>query len=317
MAIPRVDTGYVANPQDGYGVNADDFGQYIAATRSNETAMPPTTSSDWPPPQPHYLSYGPNLTYHGGYLLQDPTIYNIYIGDFFKTANGRQEIQYNDGFAQEFDTGSSSIFRVLNQYEVGTSTFGGSTVIGGNPTTVSEADVQNYIKEALASGAVPTNPQGIYNVVLPPGTVLEHGRETSKLGLGGFHGSFANDGTPVYFSVIAYSQGRNGIDFTGDPAENITITESHEWAETMTDPDVQSQIPGHNTLGWYADPNTSAVGGEIGDLAMDEIPLHSVYQRDSAGYMEQLLWSNRDQRYEITPGSGIPSHFKPIPIIYA
>jgi hypothetical protein len=328
MAIPRVDNDYVVNSQDGHGFNADDFAQYIAASRSNATATPSATTPDWPPepppptppdwpPEPPPTSYRPNLTYHGGYLLQDPTIYNIYVGNFFNTANGQQEIQYNDGFAQEFDTGSSSTFQVLNQYNVGTSTFGGSTVIGGNPTTVTEADVQNYIKQALASGALPANPQGIYNVVLPPGTVLLLGIDTSETGLGGFHGSFANDGTPVYFSVIAYSQGKNGIDFTGDPGENITITESHEWAETMTDPDVNSKIPGHTALGWYADSNTSAVGREIGDLAMDEIPLHSVYQPDSAGYMEQLMWSNRDQLYELPRVPESPRILKPKPITYA
>ena len=113
-------------------------------------------------------------------MLKSPTVYNVYVGNYFKTPIGQEEIRYNNGFARQFDTTSSSIHGVLKQYNVGASTFGGSTVVAGDTplglrsTTVgTRADVQRYTKEALASGALPYNPQGIYNIVPPPNVVIK------------------------------------------------------------------------------------------------------------------------------------------------
>ena len=48
----------------------------------------------------------------------------------------------------------------------------------------------------------------------------------------------------------------NGIDFTGTPIDNITITESHEITEAVTDPDVGLAIETGDPhfLGWYDEP---------------------------------------------------------------
>ena len=97
---------------------------------------------------------------------------------------------------------------IANEYGAGATQFLGSTVVGSpNPSRVTETDVQSTVKQAISSGAVKKDAQGLYNVVLPPDAVLDAGGGvTSKQGLGGFHGSF-DDGTgkPVYYSVIAYS----------------------------------------------------------------------------------------------------------------
>ena len=129
-------------------------------------------------------------------------------------------------------------------------------------------------------------------VVLPPGTVLDAGGGvTSKDGLGGFHGSYTDaQGKNVYFGVVAYSQGDNGIDFAGNGRDNLTIVESHEFDEAATDPDVEN-----GRLGWY-----HAQYGEVGDLAVNSglVPLSQAWGRDAGGFAVQTEWSNADDRFE-------------------
>lgn len=262
-------------------------------------AKPKPTASGVPAP----AGEKPNPTNHGGFLLTKPVVSNIYLGSYWNTTAGKADAKHNDAFAQEVAT--SGFQNVAKQYGAGAPTFGGSTVVNvANPKKVTESDVQKLVLAQLKAGTVKPNAQGIYNVVLPPGTVLDAGGGvTSKNGLGGFHGSVAGpDGKPVYYSVIAYSKGNNGIDFThGNAQDNVSITESHEWFEAVTDPDVNSNIAGHNKLGWYDETNN----GEISDLTMSMLPLSQAWEKDAKGFAQQREWSNKDKLFEIdAKGSG-------------
>jgi len=243
----------------------------------------------------------PVLTNHGGAVLTKPAISNIYIGDYWKTGQVAADRTENDAAAVDF--GKSKMMDIAKEYGAGATSFIGSTVVGGkSPAKFTETDIQNAVKSAIANGSVQKNAQGMYTVVLPPGTVLDAGGgATSKRGLGGFHGSF-DDGTgkPVYYAAIAYSDTKgNGINFDGNSQHAINITESHEWMEAMTDPDVNSTIPGRG-LGWYDDRDN----GEIGDLMMPQqlnkgTPISQSFAKDAGGFMQQLEWSNKDKLFEI------------------
>ena len=252
----------------------------------------------------------PKLTQHGGAVLTRPVIHNLYVGDYFNSKLGQADVQENEAYAQDF--GQSALMGIAQQYGAGAAQHGNSTVLAGpNPTTVTEADVQRYVQQALSSGAVSRDAQGMYTVVLPPNTVLDAGGgTTSKVGLGGFHGSFDDgSGQPIYYAVIAYSDSRgNGINFDNNSQDAINITESHEWMEAMTDPDVNSPLPGRN-LGWYDESDN----GEIGDLAISQLPLDQTFERDAGGYMQQLEWSNQDGKYEIASGNNQPPPPPPPP----
>src|SRR4051812_3679295 len=232
-------------------------------------------------------------TFHGGKVLKNPVYTPIYYGQYFTTAAGKKDSARLDAFAKEF--GTSEANQVLHQYGTGDGSFGGATTVNvANPKKVTEAQIQQIVKDQLAKGTVKPNAQGIYTVVLPPNTVLDAGGGvTSQRGLGGFHGSY-NDaqGKKVYYAAIAYSKGNNGIDFTGNAQDNIGITESHEWREASTDPDVNN-----GTLGWYNDKED----GELDDLAMANLPLNQVWARDAAGFAVQKEWSNKDQKFEAKP----------------
>lgn len=232
---------------------------------------------------------GYNLTNHGGKVLSAPQFQPIYLGDYWKSAAGAKDRAYNDAFAKDLVTGNHEA--LLKQYGVGAGSFSPSSVVSGKaPRTVTEADVVKLVKQQIASGAVKDGAQTVHMVLLPPGTVLKDGSATSKQGLGGFHGSYVDDsGKSVYFGVICYSKGSNGIDFTGVGRDNVTITESHEFDEAATDPDVQT-----GKLGWY-----NAKYGEIGDLAVNSglVPLAQAYGKDSGGFDVQVEWSNKDGRF--------------------
>lgn len=233
-----------------------------------------------------------DLTYQGGRVLKNPELQHIYVGAYWVTPEGKADAQYNDAFGKEVV--GSSHQALLAQYGVGKGSFGGSTVAGTtrDPATFSKADVIALVQQQIASGAVKDGPETVHMVVLPPGTVLEaDGGVTSKDGLGGFHGSYTDaSGKNVYFGVLAYSQGDNGIDFTGNARDNLSIVESHELDEAATDPDV-----GNGRLGWY-----NAQYGEIGDLAVNSglVPLDKAWGRDSGGYAVQVEWDNANDRFE-------------------
>lgn len=250
----------------------------------------------------------PVLTNAGGAVLKAPVLVPIYYGDFWKTAQGAKDAAATDAFAQEI--GPSALTDVLSEYGVGEATFGGSVQVPGAVTSaMTDADVQKVVKDALAAGSAKPNAQGLYTVFLPKGAVLQHGTHTSKQGLGGYHNSFAGtDGKPVYYAAIAYSERGNGIDFTGVPSDNVSITASHEWAEAETDPDVNSAIPGHS-IAWFDRTNNS----EIGDLAIKQLPLNQTFQKDAANRAVQLEWSNKDGAYEIAPKGTTSTNVAPPP----
>jgi hypothetical protein len=232
------------------------------------------------------------------------------VGDYFLTNTGQKEIRYNNGFTRYYDSKLSSIRGVLAQYGIGPSTFGGSVVIphvwGETPGFMKDLDVQNFVKQALASGALPYDGGGIYNVVLPPNVILEFDGSNSVGGLAGYHYHFSTvQGLPVYYCATinpeplsdGLRQGLWGIPLPASAMQRQIMAESHEFAETMTDPAVALGPPPHEgpPFGWLI----TSTGEEIGDLApnwLGEIP---IYQKDTAGYSEQYLWSNLDARYEI------------------
>jgi hypothetical protein len=235
----------------------------------------------------------PELDYRGGKVLANPSFTNIYYGSYWTTAAGKADAAFEDGFGKTIV--SSKYTSIWAQYGVGKGTFLGSSAAAsaGTPKSVNEAKIRQIVAAQIASGAAP-RPDGatVYTVILPPNTVLKTDGASSLDGLGGYHGSF-NDlktGKRVYYAAIAYSKGDNGIDFNGNPRDNISITTSHEWTEAATDPDVNN-----GKLGWY-DYNL----GEVAD-----IPINQGLRIDQAygivgGYAVQKLWSNVDGRNEVS-----------------
>jgi hypothetical protein len=140
------------------------------------------------------------------------------------------------------------------------------------PVQLDEPGVQRLIQQLVQQGKVSDNDLGttIFNLLLPPGTILKLDRDTSIHGLGGYHGSvdFQNKGRSqtAYYSANVFSQrlpnGRvNGIPAFDASWKDVVGTLYHEMNEFRTDADVGEAIRQNddNLLGWMG------AQGEIGD----------------------------------------------------
>jgi len=271
-----------------------------------------------------------HLTFHGGKVLRSPDVVPVYVGAYWETLDGKRDRARNDAAMAALvnDPGQTGLWKEYGA-EPGTTT--PSKVIATvTHHDFSKEDVERLVEAHVRAGTFDvSDPERIFTIVLPPGATLRDGEASSTAGLGGFHGNVtARDGHPVYYAVVVYSQrtgGRvNGIDFTGNAVDNITITESHEITEAVTDPDVGLAIRTGDPryLGWYDDTTpvrrhdgTAVLDGlgcpmrgkgEIGDIPVlnaeleGDSALKSVWGRRN-GFAFQTEWSNRDRKAELEP----------------
>ena len=318
----------------------------VASTDPTEPAVPSVSSRRFEPLDPDRLDLNPlvggragtmsvetgHLTFHGGKVLRSPDVVPVYVGAFWETPQGKQERARNDAAmaALVTDPGQTGLWQ---EYGGGPGTTSPSPVLAGiDRHDFSKEDVEALVQAQIRSGALDaSDPERIFTLVLPPGATLHDGGASSTSGLGGFHGNVtARDGHPVYYAVVVHSERSgartNGIDFTGTPIDNVTITESHEITEAVTDPDVGLAIETGNPryLGWYDDTTlvrrrdgTTVLDedgrpmrgkGEIGDIPILNAELEGDTSLQSAwgrrgGFAFQTEWSNRDGKAELEPES--------------
>jgi len=140
------------------------------------------------------------------------------------------------------------------------------------PVQLDEPDVQQLVARLVQQGKVSDSDLGatIFNLVLPPGTILKLDQDNSLGGLGGYHGSvdFEHNGRSqtAYYSANVFSQtlptGRaNGIPAFDASWKDVVGTLYHEMNEFRTDADVGEAIRKNDDslLGWMG------AQGEIGD----------------------------------------------------
>jgi len=271
-----------------------------------------------------------HLTFHGGKVLRSPDVVPVYVGPYWQTLDGKRDRARNDAAMAALvkDPGQTGIWK---EYGSGPGTTSLSKVLPSvTHREFSKEDVETLVDAQVRAGVFDaSDPERIFSLVLPPGVTLADGEASSTAGLGGFHGNvISRDGRPVYYSVVVYSERTgsrvNGIDFTGKPIDNVTITESHEITEAVTDPDVglAIQTGDPHYLGWYDDTTPvrrrdgSAIldgsgrpmrgKGEIGDIPVlnaeleGDSALTSVWGRRD-GFAFQTEWSNRDDKAELEP----------------
>lgn len=239
-------------------------------------------------------SIGPHLNYYGGRVLTKPTVFGLYLGDFWNTQSGKRAATKLDAMGNAVL--SSNHFDVLKEYGVKKATYGGSSVvstpIGRN---VTEEQIQQTVWDAVKQQKFGTKlpAESIITVYLPRGaTLFSSDGVSSREGMGGYHGSFdAPTGQRIYYAAIAYADRGNGVGFTRSPTDNMSIAATHEWAEAATDPDVNNGTPG-----WYDEQY-----GEVGDIP---IVLGESLKDDFGrigGFAVQKEWSNRDGVAELEP----------------
>ena len=230
-------------------------------------------------------SSAPLLRYYGGKILENPKFVSLYAGDFWSTRQGASQQTKLDRCSAVVPAGDHST--VWAEYGVSPGEFKGSARIPLNNgrQLVNERDVKAMVANAIKqSGVSAPDGETVYTVFLPPKVALTDGYADSRDGLGGYHGSYRDEktGKKVYYAAIAYTDKTNGVHFTSNSLDNISITASHEWTEAVTDPDVNA-----GKLGWY-----NKRFGEIGDIPINlGYPLSQLWGRVD-GCAVQKEWSN-------------------------
>jgi hypothetical protein len=216
-----------------------------------------------------------DLVFHGGKTVPQMEFQNVFLGgqaswlasdiDSINSAItlAMQDQKLNNVVKQYFDSGVNLTcdprpLLVLDE---------------AKPVQIAEPDVQQLVARLLQQGKVSDSDLGttIFNLVLPPGTVLELDQDNSLGGLGGYHGSvhFQHNGRSqtAYYSANVFSQTLPDGQVNGIPAfdaswKDVVGTLYHEINEFRTDADVRDAIATGNddgVLGWMG------AQGEIGD----------------------------------------------------
>jgi hypothetical protein len=234
------------------------------------------------------VSASPNddLIFRGGKVLPQMGFQNIYLGH----AN-----DFAPGDVESIDDAITRLMRdeqlksVIQQYFVGkqlTYDVAPSVILDENrPNEMDEPDVQNKVIDLFDRNLIlaSDHDRTVFNLVLPPDTILKLNGSSSLAGLGGYHGSvhFSRGGQSrtLYYSANVYSAvragRRNGIPFFSTPWKNVVCTLYHELIESQTDPDVNDAIRQHDSrfIGF-----NSKGGQEIGDQPLSANSLDRVFK---------------------------------------
>ena len=215
-----------------------------------------------------------DLVFHGGKTVPQMVFQNIFLGghaswrasdiDQINTAItlAMQDRRLNNVVGQYFDAGVKLTcdprpLLVLDE---------------AKPVQLDEPDVQKLVVRLVEQGKVSDSDLGntIFNLLLPPGTILKSGPDNSIHGLGGYHGSVdfqqKSRSQTAYYSANVFSQrlpnGRvNGIAAFDASWKDVVGTLYHEMNEFRTDADVAeaNRTGNDDLLGWVG------AQGEIGD----------------------------------------------------
>jgi hypothetical protein len=224
--------------------------------------------------EPHLAPLRASLTYRGGPLLQNASVFTVFWGRQWQSSATAQPLmaKINRFFT---DILASPLMDQLAEYSVpgkaiGHGAFTGTKVItaAAPVASVTDSEIRAALAGWIKAKVVPKNtPNTLYFIYLDPGVVSIMGGSKSCQNYCGYHDRAGS----IYYGVMPYPS-CNGC-LGGQAAfDALTGTSSHELCEAITDP-----VPGK---GWYDDRN-----GEIGDIC-------AWSSKKVAGYTVQLEWSN-------------------------
>jgi len=243
---------------------------------------------------------GAHLNYYGGPIVSNIDLVIVYWGSNVSTV-------VTGGIPEFYDTIlSSSYMTILSQYDTGGQKIGPGSYRGPytivpskckvGPCHLSDADIQTEIQAQVANGGLPppnppNPPQNVdqntmYMVYFPPQVTItdpEGSQSCASDGFCGYHNSaHANFGTLLYGVMPDFGKGSGCDTGCGGDTEfgNITAVSSHEFSETITDPDVGFAQGVGYPMAWYDPAN-----GEIGDICNQQ---HTAV----CSYVVQKEWSN-------------------------
>jgi hypothetical protein len=212
----------------------------------------------------------PTVSFFGGNLLPQVQAQALFLGNEFSSGPASAETATLDAALKGLATGPYLQALTRAGYGVGP----GSAVAGAVDgtalaagSTISDAFIRARLQADISSGLLQApDANTLYVVYVEPDVAvnLGAGQGTTQQGILGYHTAFVGaNGAPVRYAVVVSPGGAAGNSALPEAATALdqqTAVSSHELAEAVTDPDINSNVNG-GRLGWF-DPRR----GEIGDI---------------------------------------------------
>ena len=248
----------------------------------------------------------PTVSFFGGHVLPHVQAQAVFLGHEFSSAPANAETATLNAFLKDITSGAYLQALGRAGYGVGpgsavsgavdnTSIAAGSTISDAFIRTRLQADVSNGLLQAPSANS-------LYVVYVQPDVAvnLGGGQGTTQQGILGYHTAFVGaNGAAIRYAVVVSPGGPAGnsvLPEARSAIDQLTAVTSHELAEAVTDPDVNSNVNG-GRLGWF-DPQR----GEIGDI--EENNPNAFVRLD--GFLVQEVADRNDQLLSIvTPPSNL------------
>jgi hypothetical protein len=239
----------------------------------------------------------PTVSFFGGNVLPQVQAQALYLGNEFASAPANTEPATLDGFLKDVTGGPYMQALTRAGYNVGP----GSAVTGAidrSPlavgSTISDGFIRSRLQADVNSGLLQApNANTLYVVYVEPDVAvnLGLGQGTTQQGILGYHTAFAGaNGAPIRYAVVVSPGGAAGNSVLPEATtatDQLTAVTSHELAEAVTDPDINSNV-NNGRLGWF-DPQR----GEIGDVVENNpnafVRLNGRLVQEVADRNDQLL----------------------------
>lgn len=232
----------------------------------------------------------PHLQNHGGPIIGSVEVVPVYWGNAWTSGINAQLANQLNGFFDFLVT--SSYMDMLAEYGTATTPIRhgrrlASATINSEPGTpsgtgrvVTDAQIQQSLNGWIANHTVAaTTANTLYFIFLPPNVISQMSDGSASCSaFCGYHNFIGN----VYYAVIPFATCA-GCVFPGNFLDTLTEVCSHEFAEAITDPQLNA---------WW-DP---ASGSEIGDICnRNTVRL--------GGFLVQTEWSNAQSACVIAPAT--------------
>lgn len=201
---------------------------------------------------------------------------------------------------------SSNSWALMQEYGVGRGTVSNQvTLTTTPPATVTDADIQALIATSIQNGTFPKNDANtVYTLYYPSGVTITRSGLTSCTAFEGYHYyTQLSDGSKVPYIVIPRCKGAT--------LALLTVTTSHELAETVTDPLITSYSLLKDPYGmWLFAMN----GTEVADLCEN---LNDFLYTDPVAGVISKIYSNKTAQLgknPCVPNGSAPSFFS-VPIL--
>jgi hypothetical protein len=246
----------------------------------------------------------PTVSFFGGNLLSQVQAQALYLGNEFSSAPASPEMATLDTFLKDVTGGPYLQALASAGYNVGP----GSAVAGAVDntaltagSTISDAFIRARLQADITSGLVQApNANTLYVVYVEPDVAvnLGSGQGTTQQGILGYHTAFLGaNGAPIRYAVVVSPGGaahNSVLPEATTAVDQLTAVTSHELAEAVTDPDINSNV-NNGRLGWF-DPQR----GEIGDIEENN---PNAFVRMADGHLVQEVADKNDQLLSIFPAA--------------